>query len=107
MSRILTLWLAATFGLILAAPACAEIIVLPNGHIKAARLAHQPTRGMSMQQVIKRFGEPLRKLPPTVTAPHYPTITRWVYKDYTVYFADKHVIHTVVHPAQRPAPGKS
>jgi hypothetical protein len=97
MSRVLQLSLTALLGLALASPVLAEVIVLPNGHTEAAKLPEQPTRGMTMRQVRSRFGAPLKELAPTPTAPNYPTITRWVYSDYTVYFADTHVIHTVVH----------
>ncbi|APZ42502.1 hypothetical protein [Acidihalobacter ferrooxydans] len=103
MKRALTLCLTALLGLSLTAPALAEILVLPNGKIEAARLHKQPHRGMTMQQVRKAFGAPLKILAPTPTAPHYPTINRWVYPDYTVYFANDSVIHTVVHGGGAPA----
>ena len=107
MSRVLQLSLTALLGLALASPALAEVIVLPNGHTEAAKLPQQPTRGMTMHQVRSRFGAPVKELPATPTAPNYPTITRWVYANYTVYFADKHVIHTVVHSAKTPQPAAS
>ena len=107
MSRVLQLSLTVLLGLALASPALAEVIVLPNGHAEAAKLSKQPTRGMTMQQVRSRFGAPLKELAPTPTAPNYPTITRWVYADYTVYFADKHVIHTVVHSDKASQPASS
>lgn len=52
----------------------------------------RPARGMTMAQVLKRFGPPLRKLPAVGT----PPITRWKYKKYTVYFEDHYVIDSVV-----------
>jgi len=52
-----------------------------------------PVRGMTMKQVEKRFGIPKKKLP----AVGDPPITRWVYKDYTVYFEYKYVIHAVLN----------
>lgn len=107
MSRVLPIFLTALLGLSCAAPALAEVIVLPNGHPQAAKLAHQPSRGMTMKQVRSRFGAPMKALPPTRTAPHYPTITRWVYAKYTVYFADDHVVHTVVHPDLKATPATS
>lgn len=100
MSRVLRTCLAALLGLALVAPAAAEVIVMPNGHPEAAKLPHQPTRGMTMQQVRSQFGAPQQELPPTPTAPNYPTITRWVYPGYTVYFSDHRVLHTVVHPGK-------
>jgi hypothetical protein len=50
-----------------------------------------PLRGMSMQLVEDRFGEPLERLGPVGE----PPITRWVYADYTVYFEGRYVIHAV------------
>ncbi|MEJ2509695.1 MAG: hypothetical protein P8009_09500 [Gammaproteobacteria bacterium] len=52
-----------------------------------------PVRGMTMTQVEKQFGIPRNKLPPVGD----PPITRWVYKDYTVYFEYKYVIHAVLN----------
>ena len=42
----------------------------------------RPVRGMSMQTVLERFGEPRERLP----AVGEPPITRWVYERFTVYF---------------------
>jgi len=53
----------------------------------------RPARGMSMDRVIERFGEPTEKIP----AVGDPPITRWVYDGYTVYFEDQHTITSVVH----------
>lgn len=56
-----------------------------------------PTRGMSMAQVERRFGAPADKLPAAGgDAPRHPTINRWRYAGYTVYFERNRVIHTVV-----------
>ncbi|MDE2306591.1 MAG: hypothetical protein KGL34_13605 [Gammaproteobacteria bacterium] len=52
-----------------------------------------PTRGMSMQEVSRRFGEPAEKLP----AVGKPPITRWKYRGYTVYFEYRTVIDTVTN----------
>ncbi len=96
MKRILTLCVTALLGFSLAAPAFSEILVLPDGKIEAAKLPRQPHRGMSMQQVRQEFGPPVKKLPPVRTAPGYPTINRWEYNGFIVYFANDYVIHTVV-----------
>lgn len=50
-----------------------------------------PTRGMTMDEVAKRFGEPHEKLP----AVGKPPITRWKYPGFTVYFEYKYVIDSV------------
>ncbi|NIP73512.1 MAG: hypothetical protein GWO16_11000 [Gammaproteobacteria bacterium] len=53
----------------------------------------RPTRGMSMDQVRQRFGDPLQTHPPVGD----PPITRWVYDRFTVYFEHQYVIHSVAH----------
>jgi hypothetical protein len=53
----------------------------------------KPARGMSMDQVRSRYGEPGNELPWVGD----PPITRWVYDDYTVYFEHQYVINSVVH----------
>lgn len=55
-----------------------------------------PRRGMTMKQVEKEFGPPLKKLPQVGDPPHQP-ITRWIYKDYTVYFEYQYVIQSVLN----------
>lgn len=68
--------------------------------------ANLPSRGMSMAQVERRFGAPVEKLPPAGgdTARH-PTINRWRYSGYTVYFERNRVLHNVIDEA--PAAPKS
>lgn len=67
-----------------------------------------PKRGMTMAEVEKRYGAPLKKLPPAGgdTAKH-PTINRWEYPGYTVYFERSRVIHSVVDTPAAPAPASS
>jgi hypothetical protein len=57
-----------------------------------------PARGMSMDEVEKEYGAPLRKLSPRGgdTAKH-PTINRWEYANFIVYFERSHVIHSVLN----------
>lgn len=50
-----------------------------------------PGRGMTMEQVEKRFGTPLEKHGPVGS----PPITTWVYDRFTVYFESHYVIHAV------------
>jgi hypothetical protein len=66
--------------------------------------ANLPGRGMSMAQVEQRFGAPAEKLPPAGgdTARH-PTINRWRYNGYTVYFERSRVIHSVLDEAEKAA----
>jgi hypothetical protein len=52
----------------------------------------RPARGLNMQAVLARFGEPKERIP----AVGEPPITRWVYERYTVYFEHDLTLHTVV-----------
>jgi hypothetical protein len=70
----------------------------------ASEGANLPGRGMSMAQVEQRFGAPAEKLSPAGgDTPRHPTINRWRYNGYTVYFERSRVIHSVVDEAE-PAP---
>ncbi len=62
---------------------------------ETARPAGMPARGSTMDQVKKAYGPPLQIIGPSgeVTKTH-PPITRWVYKDYIVYFENDRVIHS-------------
>ncbi len=75
----------------------------PTKHRRASHAyegANMPVRGMSMAQVEKRFGAPAEKLAPAGgDAPKHPTINRWRYAGYTVYFERSRVIHSVVDAA--------
>lgn len=51
----------------------------------------KPTRGMSTRSVKKKFGQPEKIL----SAIGKPPISRWIYKDFIVYFENSRVIHTV------------
>lgn len=55
-----------------------------------------PVRGLTMNEVIDAYGAPLKRLPAVGT----PPIIRWIYPNYTVYFEDQYVIHSVVHHKQ-------
>lgn len=59
----------------------------------------RPKEGMSMAKVEQKFGKPEKIIP----AVGEPPITRWIYKDFVVYFERNLVIHSVV---QRPQPQK-
>jgi hypothetical protein len=64
--------------------------------------AERPARGMHMDTVLARWGEPTERLAPVgggSTA--QPPITRWVYPEFTVYFENSLVIDAVT---KRPAP---
>lgn len=67
----------------------------PAAQPRSMHSAEMPARGLSMRQVEKKFGKPLKVLPPTgPTSKHNPPITRWVYDDFIVYFERNLVIHS-------------
>jgi hypothetical protein len=99
---------AVAAALVLAPAAHADTLDVPPPAKKHHRHAtyhaseggNLPSRGMSMAQVEKRFGAPVDKLPSAGgDAPRHPTINRWRYNGYTVYFERSHVIHSVVDAA--------
>ena len=57
----------------------------------AAGSVAAPSRGLSMAQVERRFGEPSQR----VSAVGEPPISRWVYPQFVVYFEHSYVIHAV------------
>ena len=62
--------------------------------------AAMPTRGMTMQQVEARFGAPTDRLDPRGGQKRqWPTINRWTYPAFTVYFEKNHVIDAVANKA--------
>jgi hypothetical protein len=84
--RILLLATVLASGL-----AGAETIAVDNGiAVKESEVA-TPARGMSMEQVAAKFGEPASK----VAAVGKPPISRWEYPGFIVYFEHEHVIHAV------------
>ena len=55
-----------------------------------------PSRGMSMDQVRARFGEPVSVAGPVGgDRPQHPPITRWNYAEFSVYFERSLVIDSV------------
>ena len=62
--------------------------------------ANLPTRGMSMAQVEARFGAPGDRLDPRGGQKRqWPTINRWTYPGFTVYFERSKVIDVVMAKA--------
>ncbi|MGB0957990.1 MAG: hypothetical protein ACPGUF_05905 [Litorivicinus sp.] len=92
MVRILAVWLA------LASPVLsADTITLPLGAQGDSSVA-TPTRGISMSQVVKAFGEPQR----IRAGVGDPPITTWQYPKFRVYFEYDKVIHSVKNPIPAP-----
>jgi hypothetical protein len=90
--------LAATLAAGLMAPpmVAADTLLLQRVQQEAGQPV--PTRGMSMDQVRARFGEPASMAAPVGgDRPQHPPITRWNYADFTVYFERSLVIDSVVN----------
>lgn len=59
-----------------------------------------PLRGQSMAEVQSGFGEPSQKLDPRGGQKRqWPTINRWVYPAFTVYFEKQRVVDVVANQA--------
>lgn len=59
-----------------------------------------PVRGWTSAQVQQRFGEPQQKMDPRGGQKRqWPTINRWVYPAFTVYFERDRVIDVVANQA--------
>ena len=78
----------------LSANLSAETVNLPTAETEPTAYSIQlPGRGMSMEMVQNRFGEPLEKDP----AVGDPPISKWTFANFTVYFESEYVIHAVVN----------
>jgi hypothetical protein len=67
-----------------------------------AAVPAMPGRGMHMDVVLRRFGDPAERLAPVGGGlPQHPPITRWVYPGYTVYFENQLVIASVANRAPK------
>ena len=73
--------------------ASAEELVLPLGSdAPSMRELPRPTRGMSRDTVLSRFGEPISMAAPVGE----PPISRWEYGRFVVVFEHDTVLHSVV-----------
>jgi hypothetical protein len=81
-----------------AGAASAETLLVDR--VQQESKAAMPTRGMSMAQVEARFGAPVDRLDPRGGQKHqWPTINRWSYAAFTVYFEKNKVIDAVANQA--------
>lgn len=70
----------------------AEVIRVPVGEQASTQPAiDMPAKGMTKDRVKTLFGEPLEEIP----GKGQPPISRWKYRDFTVYFDSNVVIHCV------------
>ncbi len=81
-----------------AAPAVADTLLVDRAQAKSQ--VALPARGQSSAQVEARFGAPSQKLEPRGGQKRqWPTINRWVYPQFTVYFERDRVIDAVLNQA--------
>lgn len=78
--------------LFLAASAAAQNITIPLGQQGSSSL-QLPHNGQSQRAVLEQFGLPDVEHPPVGS----PKMTRWDYRDFSVYFENDSVITSVRH----------
>lgn len=84
-------------GAVLAGAASAETLLIERVRQHDASL---PARGQSMAEVEARHGAPAQRLDPRGgQKQQWPTINRWAYPAFTVYFENNRVIDVVVNRA--------
>lgn len=94
--RITTLTMATLLALPLSA--LAETLLIER--VQDEHAAVLPTRGLSMAQVEARHGAPSSRMDPRGGQKRqWPTINRWVYPQFTVYFERDRVIDAVLNKA--------
>ncbi|GAA5008604.1 hypothetical protein FNZ56_03150 [Pseudoluteimonas lycopersici] len=80
--------------LVASAPVAAETLLVER--VQQENHAAMPARGMSMAQVQARFGAPSDRLDPRGGQKRaWPTINRWTYPGFVVYFEQEKVIDAV------------
>ena len=94
------LFLALTTAALLATAGSASADTLLIDRVQQQAATPMPTRGMSMSQVEARLGAPSQRLDPRGGQKRqWPTINRWVYPAFTVYFENSRVIDAVANQA--------
>ena len=89
---------AATLAAGLLVPRLAAADTLLINRVQQEAGQPVPTRGMSMDQVRARFGEPVSVAGPVGgDRPQHPPITRWNYAEFSVYFERSLVIDSVIN----------
>ena len=74
----------------------ADVLLIDRIHeapVNSSGGVPRPTRGMTMDQVKREYGEPSLAHPWVGD----PPITRWDYPDYSVFFEYRHVLTSVLH----------
>lgn len=82
--------------LAVAGTASADTLLIERTHQLDA--VSVPVRGQSMAQVEARYGAPAQRMDPRGGQKRqWPTINRWVYPNFTVYFEKSRVIDVVAN----------
>ena len=91
---------AAVSCLLLLAAGSASADVPLIERVQAQSQVALPTQGMRMADVEARFGAPAERLDPRGGQKRdWPTINRWVYPAFTVYFERDRVVNAVLNRA--------
>jgi hypothetical protein len=75
----------------LSVAARADVLLIEGVEMSEQTADARPARGMSMERVASRYGEPTSRH----AAIGDPPITRWDYPGYSVYFEHNLVLHSV------------
>jgi len=84
--------LSLSLVLLFSSVAVADTLYIPVGEQGASSLS-VPHRGESKGSVLERFGLADKEYPSVGK----PPITRWDYREFTVYFENDRVINSVIH----------
>ncbi|RDZ28451.1 hypothetical protein [Lysobacter silvisoli] len=88
----------ATALLLLSTAASADTLLIER--VSEENKAAMPARGQTMAQVESRYGAPAERLDPRGGQKRqWPTINRWVYPAFTVYFEKNKVVDVVANKA--------
>ena len=97
MNHRITVLLSAA---LLALPLSASAETLLIERVQDENAVALPTRGLSMAEVEARHGAPADRMDPRGgQKSQWPTIHRWVYPQFTVYFEQNRVIDAVLNQA--------
>ena len=97
MNHRITVLLSAA---LLALPLSASAETLLIERVQDESAVALPTRGLSMAEVEARHGAPADRMDPRGgQKSQWPTIHRWVYPQFTVYFEQDRVIDAVLNKA--------
>lgn len=95
MNKCFLIPLLACLGFGLSGVAHADVLLV--NRVKQEAGISEPARGMSMAQVQARFGAPAKRLDPRGgQKSQWPTINRWEYPQFIVYFEKNKVIDVVL-----------